>query len=137
MSIPRRARTPWWKWPTIVWWRSLPLRVISSVFLASVLVLVLGGFLLMQRATIGVLDGKREAAESDARQAVSTAQQQLDAADLTGGVDVDKILVDLATSFANRSSRWTVRDDHPCAWADRHGRAGRHIQHSCEPSRAS
>ena len=62
------------------------------------------GFLLMQRATIGVLDGKREAAESDARQAVSTAQQQLDAADLTGGVDVDKILVDLATSFANRSS---------------------------------
>ena len=104
MSIPRRARTPWWKWPTVVWWRSLPLRVISSVFLASVLVLVLGGFLLMQRATIGVLDGKREAAESDARQAISTAQQQLNAADLTGGVDVDKILLDLATSFANRSS---------------------------------
>lgn len=104
MSIPRRALMPWWKWPAIVWWRSLPLRVISSVFLASVLVLVLGGFLLMQRATTGVLDGKREAAESDARQAVSTAQQQLDAADLTGGVDVDKILVDLATSFANRSS---------------------------------
>ena len=104
MSIPVPARTPWWKWPAIVWWRSLPLRVIASVFVASVLVLVLGGFLLMERATSGVLDGKREAAESDARQAVSTAQQQLDAADLTGGVDVDKILVDLATSFANRSS---------------------------------
>jgi two-component system, OmpR family, sensor histidine kinase MtrB len=104
ISSPSPARTPWWKWPTVFWWRSLPLRVISSVFLASVLVLVLGGFLLMQRATSGVLDGKREAAESDARQAVSTAQQQLDAADLTGGVDVDKILVDLATSFANRSS---------------------------------
>src|SRR5829696_262258 len=104
MSSPSPARTPWWKWPTIVWWRSLPLRVISSVFLASVLVLVLGGFLLMQRATNGVLDGKREAAESDARQAVSAAQKQLDAADLTGGADVDKMLVDLATSFANRSS---------------------------------
>jgi two-component system, OmpR family, sensor histidine kinase MtrB len=104
MSSPSPARTPWWKWPTIIWWRSLPLRVILSVFLASVLVLVLGGFMLMQRATNGVLDGKREAVESDARQAVSTAQQQLDAADLTGGVDVDKILVDLATSFANRSS---------------------------------
>jgi two-component system, OmpR family, sensor histidine kinase MtrB len=104
MSSPSSARVPWWKWPTIVWWRSLPLRVISSVFLASVLVLVLGGFLLMQRATNGVLDGKREAAESDARQAVSAAQQQLDAADLTGGAEVDKILVDLATSFANRSS---------------------------------
>ena len=104
MSVPLPARAPWWKWPALVWWRSLPLRVIASVFLASVLVLVLGGFLLMQRATSGVLDGKREAVESDARQAVSTAQQQLDAADLTGGVDVDKILVDLATSFANRSS---------------------------------
>jgi two-component system sensor histidine kinase MtrB len=104
MSIPRATRSPWWQWPGTVWWRSLPLRVILSVFLASVLVLVLGGFLLMQRATSGVLDGKRESAESDARQAITTAQQQLDAADLTGDVDADKILVDLATSFANRSS---------------------------------
>ena len=34
------------------------------------LVLVLGGFLLMQQATIGVLDGKKETAKSNARQAV-------------------------------------------------------------------
>ena len=31
------------------------------------------------------------------------AQQQLNAADLTGEVDVDKLLLDLATGFANRS----------------------------------
>jgi two-component system, OmpR family, sensor histidine kinase MtrB len=103
MSIPLPARSPWWKWPVIWWWRSLPVRVILSVFLASVLVLVLGGFLLMQRASAGVLNGKKQTAESEARQAVSTAQQQLDAADLTGDVNVDKILIDLATSFANRT----------------------------------
>ena len=45
----------WWKAPVNLWWRSLPLRVIASVFLASVLVLVLGGFLLMQQATSGVI----------------------------------------------------------------------------------
>jgi two-component system sensor histidine kinase MtrB len=104
MSIPNTARSPWWIWPTIVWWRSLPLRVVLSVFLASLLVLVLGGFLLMERATSGVLEGKRESAENDARQAVTTAQQQLDAADLTGDVNADKILLDLASSFANRAS---------------------------------
>ena len=66
------------------------------------LVLVLGGFLLMQQATIGVMDGKTEAARSEARQAVDAAQQQLNAADLTGEVDADKRLLDLASGFANR-----------------------------------
>ena len=51
--------TPGWlKFPLLWWWRSLPLRVVLTVFLASVLVLVLGGFLLMQQATAGVVDGK-------------------------------------------------------------------------------
>ena len=39
------------------------------MFVASVLVLVLGGFLLMQQATIGVIDGKKAAAKIEARQA--------------------------------------------------------------------
>jgi two-component system sensor histidine kinase MtrB len=81
----------------------LPLRVVLTEFVASVLVLVLGGFLLMQQATIGVIDGKKAAAKSAARQAVNTAQQQLNAADLTGDVNVDKLLLDLATGFANRA----------------------------------
>ena len=86
------------------WWlRSLPLRVIASVFLASVLVLVLGGFLLMQQATIGVMEGKKESVENEARQAVYSAKQQLNGADLTGDVDPDKLLNDLAFGFANRS----------------------------------
>lgn len=86
-----------------LWWRSLPLRVISSVFVASVLVLVLGGFLLMRQATTGVLDAKQDSARSEARQAIQTAQQQLNGADLTGDVNVDKLLTDLAFGYANRS----------------------------------
>ncbi|MCW2812015.1 MAG: mtrB, partial [Friedmanniella sp.] len=93
-----------WRLPARLWWRSLPLRVVLTVFVASVLVLVLGGFLLMQQATIGVLDAKTETAKSEARQAVNTAQQQLNAADLTGDVNVDKLLLDLATGFANRNA---------------------------------
>jgi two-component system, OmpR family, sensor histidine kinase MtrB len=86
------------------WWsRSLPLRVTSTVFVASVVVLVLGGFLLMQQATAGVLNGKRDSAANEARQAVNAAQAQLNATDLSGEVNVDKLLYDLAFGFANRS----------------------------------
>ena len=103
VSILSILKSRWWRFPITWWWRSLPLRVVLTVFVASVLVLVLGGFLLMQQATIGVIDGKEETAKNQARQAVNTAQQQLNAADLTGDVNVDKLLLDLATGFANRS----------------------------------
>src|SRR5918998_515021 len=92
----------WLKLPLLWWWRSLPLRVVLTVFLASVLVLVLGGFLLMQQAAAGVVEGKTETARNQARAAVNAAQQQLNAADLTGEVDADKRLLDLAAGFANR-----------------------------------
>jgi two-component system, OmpR family, sensor histidine kinase MtrB len=92
----------WLKFPLLWWWRSLPLRVVLTVFLASVLVLVLGGFLLMQQATAGVVDGKTETAKNEARLAVDAAQQQLNAADLTQEVDADKLLLELASGFANR-----------------------------------
>ena len=108
VSIQRILKSHWWRFPITWWWRSLPLRVVLTVFLASVLVLVLGGFLLMQQATIGVIDGKKEAAKNEARQAINTAQGQLDAADLTGEVNVDKLLLDLATGFANRAEQYEV-----------------------------
>ena len=87
------------------------------------LVLVLGGFLLMQQATIGVIDGKKETAKNEARQAVNTAQEQLNAADLTGEVNVDKLLLDLATGFASRCR--AVRGDHHRPRPDDHRRAMR------------
>ena len=101
--LRRRSRVPRWARPLAWWSSSLPLRVVSTVFVGAVLVLVLGGFLLMQQATLGVLQGKRDSAENEARQAVNGAQAQLNSADLTGGVNVDKLLLDLATGFANRS----------------------------------
>src|SRR4051794_9466481 len=108
VSTPRILKSHWWRFPANWWWRSLPLRVVLTVFLASVLVLVLGGFLLMQQATIGVIDGKKETAKNEARQAVNTAQQHLNAADLTGGVNVDKLLLDLAIGFASRAEQYEV-----------------------------
>jgi len=102
-SMLRILKSRWWRFPVAWWWRSLPLRVVLTVFVASVLVLVLGGFLLMQQATIGVIDGKKEAAKNEARQAVNSAQQQLNAADLTGEINVDNLLLDLATGFASRA----------------------------------
>ena len=99
-----RSRVRWWRFPAALWWRSLPLRVIASVFVASILVLVLGGFLLMQQATAGVLKGKQEVVRNQARQAVDEAQQTLNGSDLTGDdANVDQLLVDLAISLVNRS----------------------------------
>src|ERR671916_796649 len=101
-SLPSSSRRPpWWRYGIDWWWRSLPLRVIASVFGASVLVLVLGGFLLMQQATNGVMAGKDASVRSEARQALDTAQQQLNSADLTGDPNPDKTLTELALRFAN------------------------------------
>ncbi|MCE3275788.1 MAG: mtrB, partial [Propionibacteriaceae bacterium] len=63
VSILKALISRWWRFPITWWRRSLPLRVVLTEFVASVLVLVLGGFLLMQQATIGVIDGKKAAAK--------------------------------------------------------------------------
>jgi two-component system, OmpR family, sensor histidine kinase MtrB len=55
-----------------------------------------------------VIDGKEKTAKNEARQAVNTAQQQLNAVDLTGDVNVDKLLLDLATGFASRAEQFEV-----------------------------
>jgi two-component system sensor histidine kinase MtrB len=101
-SLTAGARR-WWRLPVEWWWQSLPLRVILSVFGASVLVLVLGGFLLMRQASIGVMEAKQDSVSIEARQALDTAQQQLNSADLTGDPNPDKKLTELALGFANRS----------------------------------
>lgn len=97
------ASRRWWGLPVEWWWQSLPLRVISSVFGASVIVLVLGGFLLMRQASLGVMEAKRQSVGIEARQALDAAQQQLNSADLTGDPNPDKKLTELALRFANRS----------------------------------
>ncbi|GAA1848607.1 MtrAB system histidine kinase MtrB [Microlunatus capsulatus] len=104
-AVPsRQPAEAWWRLPAALWWRSLPFRVIASVLVASLVVLVLSGFLLMQQATSGVMRSKQEVAENEARQAVDRAQQTLNNANLSGDeADVYKLLYDLADGFANRT----------------------------------
>lgn len=89
--------------PVRVWWGSLPLRVVGTTLLASAIVLLLGGWLLMQQATDGVLAGKRQTALAEASVAVETAQRQLRAADLSTG-SVNDLLTQLAFEMASRGN---------------------------------
>ncbi len=109
-AFPAPGRVPvpdrllrWLRFAVDWWWRSLPLRVIASVFGASVVVLVLAGFLLMQQATNGVMNAKEASVASESRRALNDAQQQLNSADLTGDANPDKKLAELALGFANRT----------------------------------
>lgn len=89
--------------PSRLWWSSLPIRVVGSTLLASALVITLGGVLLIQQATEGVLTGKRQAALAEASVAVATAQRQLRAADAGSGT-VNDLLTQLAFDVANRGT---------------------------------
>lgn len=79
------------------------MRVIGSILLASAVVLVLGGMLLMQQATDGVLAGKQRSALAESSVAVDQAQRKLRAADLTTA-NVNDLLTQLTVEVANRGT---------------------------------
>ncbi|MFX4272866.1 MtrAB system histidine kinase MtrB [Propionibacteriaceae bacterium Y1685] len=88
----------------IRWWiRSLPLRVVATTFLASVLVLFLGGLLLMQQATAGVLASKKQASVGESVAAIDSAQRQLYAAGVTSS-NVTSVLTQLAVESEQRGT---------------------------------
>lgn len=91
------------KTPLRLWFGSLPLRVIGTVLSASAVVLLLGGMLLMQQATDGVLRGKRQSAMVEAAGAVNTAQSALRAADLNNS-SIQELLTSLTFEVANRGN---------------------------------
>ncbi|MGA4668642.1 MtrAB system histidine kinase MtrB [Propionibacteriaceae bacterium Y1923] len=64
------------------WWSSLPLRIVGSTLVGSVLVLLVGGAFLMRQASDGIQQGKRETAVAEASVALERMQQQLRDADL-------------------------------------------------------
>ncbi|MBO1030910.1 HAMP domain-containing histidine kinase [Tessaracoccus sp. SD287] len=68
--------------PLRLWWSSLPLRIVGSTLVGSVLVLLLGGAFLMRQASDGIQQGKRETAVAEASVALERMQQQLRDADL-------------------------------------------------------
>lgn len=103
---PPRARRSkvWWVFQPIRAWReSLPLRVVLSTFIASVIVMVLGGVLLMQQAAIGVLSAKEKAATNQAVQATRTAQRRLRAQYIDNDTNVNEILVQILAEISDKS----------------------------------
>ena len=44
----------------LLWWSSLPLRVLISTLTLSVVLLLLAGVVLLQQATAGIVEAKRE-----------------------------------------------------------------------------
>ena len=89
--------------PNDVWRGSLPLRVVSTTVLATTVVLMLTGFLLMQQATEGVISGKKQAAMAEAEIALNSAQTQLLTSDLAAG-NINEILSKLAIDLDQRGA---------------------------------
>ena len=89
--------------PQDVWRSSLPLRVVSTTVLASTLVLVLAGFLLMQQASEGVIGGKQRASMAEAEIAFDEAQEQLLTSDLAAG-NINEILSKVAIDLDQRGA---------------------------------
>ncbi len=71
-----------WGAPGRLWWSSLPLRVISLTLMGSILVLLLGGFLLLRQASLGVMEGKKQSSLTEASNALGRMQEQLLETDL-------------------------------------------------------
>jgi two-component system sensor histidine kinase MtrB len=110
MSLPSGIADdePWWRLPLTWWSRSLPLRVISSVFLASLVVVILGGFLIMRQASSGVIDTKKESVQSEAVAALSAAQETLDNSTVTSSASANELFTTLASNLAGRGDRYSV-----------------------------
>lgn len=110
MSVTDGAEAPggsaetsrWWR-PFRAWQESLPLRVVLTTFVASVVVMVLGGVLLMQQAAIGVLSAKNRAATNQVAQAAHTAQLRLNAQYLDNDTNVHEVLGQILSEISDRS----------------------------------
>jgi two-component system sensor histidine kinase MtrB len=73
MSQARRLlRAPW-----RAWWGSLPLRVVGTTLIGTIIVLILGGWLLQQQAANGVLQGQVLASRAEASAALEIIETSL------------------------------------------------------------
>jgi len=68
--------------PGRVWGSSLPLRIITTTLLAAIIVLALGAWMILWRASTGILDGKRQISEEAAASALRRMQTELRDTDL-------------------------------------------------------
>jgi two-component system sensor histidine kinase MtrB len=96
----RLAAAPW-RALRAAWRRSLQARVVLSTLLMSALVVALVGWMLLGQVTSGLIEGKRQAALSEAASGFDTAQDQLDAAD-PNDFDPAALLPDLFETLSSR-----------------------------------
>jgi two-component system sensor histidine kinase MtrB len=78
---------------------------VVTTFVASVVVVLLGGVLLIQQAAIGVLEVKNRAASGQAAQAVSSVQSKLDALNIDSDTNINDTLAGVLTDISDRSGR--------------------------------
>jgi len=63
--------------PSRAWWGSLPLRVVGTTLIGTVLVLILGGWLLQQQAAAGIEKGKVASSLAEASTALDIIESSL------------------------------------------------------------
>lgn len=77
--------------------------MIGTTLVASAIVMVLGGMLLMRQASDGVIEGKKQSALAESSVAIDTAQRRLQAADLSTS-NVNELLTQLTYEVAYRGA---------------------------------
>lgn len=65
-----------------LWARSLPFRVVGTTMTASVVILVITGWFLLDQSSRGIMDGKTQASVAEASAVVTSMQQDLSTTDL-------------------------------------------------------
>ncbi|WP_341728444.1 MtrAB system histidine kinase MtrB [Brooklawnia sp.] len=91
----------------VVWGSSLPLRVIVMTCVASVFVLLLGGWVFLNQATNDLVDAKKQASVVEANSALRRMQVQLDDTDLATNSLLER-LGQLASEIGSQPSQFSV-----------------------------
>jgi two-component system, OmpR family, sensor histidine kinase MtrB len=92
-----------WRALRSAWRRSVQARVVLTTLLLSTLVVALVGWMLLNQVTAGLVEGKRQAALSEAASGFDAAQDQLDAAD-PNDFDPGALLPGLFESLSSRGT---------------------------------
>ena len=93
--------------PARAWLTSLPFRVIVSTFVGSIIIMVLGGFLLVRQASTGILAAKRQASVQEASTALDRMQQQLRQSN-SDSSSIYERLNQLATEVGSQAGQYRI-----------------------------
>ncbi|MBI4899008.1 MAG: HAMP domain-containing histidine kinase [Actinobacteria bacterium] len=88
--------------PSQAWWGSLPLRVVGTTLIGTLLVLVLGGWLLQQQAAAGIEKGKVASSLAEASTALDIIESSL--RDSTGPASTTETITRAALGAVDRGS---------------------------------